>query len=292
MLRFDLVRPQSLKEAYDFLDRNVEQSKVKGAGISLLILLKQKLFRPRYLINLDGLKELKSIRQDADGSLRLGAMATHREIETSPLTSKKFYVLKEMEKDLGSVQLRNRGTIGGSLCHAEPLSDPPPVLVALGGMVTCVSVQGERTVPLEDFFHDYYETALHKNEILTEVTIPAIPDRTGCAYVKHTLRKAMDKPYVGVAVYLELEKKQPICRNVRIVLGAIGVTPLRAGAVEQALLSQKIDEAALERASERVSLDGVDVVYDIRCPEEYKRDVTPVIIKRALKLAYSRAVST
>jgi CO/xanthine dehydrogenase FAD-binding subunit len=289
MIQFDLIRPGSVKEACDFLDRNLEVSKVKGAGISLIILLKQGLFRPKYLVNLDGLEELRFIREGGDGSLRLGALTTHRDIETSDLIGKRFYVLKEMELELGSVQLRNRGTIGGSLCHAEPLSDPPSVMIALGGEAKCMSSQGERSIPLEDFFQDYYETALKENEILTEIVIPEIPDRTGCAYVKHTLRKAMDKPYVGVAVYLQLDKKEPVCKDVRVVLGALSVAPFRAREVEGVLLNQRVDESLLEKASEQDFFDGVDIIYDIRCPEEYKKDVTPAIIKRALRLAFSRA---
>jgi carbon-monoxide dehydrogenase medium subunit len=293
MIRFDLIRPQSLKEACDFLDKNVETAKVKGAGISLIILLKQRLFRPKYLVNLEGLEELRFIkREKRDGSLRLGALTTHRDIETSDLIAKKFPVLKDMEDELGSVQLRNRGTIGGSLAHAEPLSDPPPVMVALGGEVRCQSVKGERAISIEDFFRDYYETALRENEILTEVVIPKIPPRTGCAYVKHTLRKAMDKSYVGVAVYLRLDEKDTVCRDVRIVLGAIAPTPLRAHEVERVLLNERIDESLLEHAPEHGSLDlgGVDIVYDMRCPDDYKKDVTPVIIKKALKMAFDRAI--
>jgi carbon-monoxide dehydrogenase medium subunit len=293
MIRFDLIHPQSLKDACDFLDKNAETAKVKAAGISLLILLKQRLFRPKYLVNLEGLAELRFIRKEReDGSLRLGAMTTHRDIETSDLIAKKFSVLKDMEDELGSVQLRNRATIGGALAHAEPLSDPPPVMVALGGEVRCQSVKGDRTIPLEDFFQDYYETALQKNEILTEVVIPQIPPRTGCAYVKHTLRRAMDKPYVGAAVYLRLDKKDTVCRDVRIVLGAIAPTPLRAHEVEKVLLNERIDESLLEHAPEHGSLDlgDVEIVYDMRCPEDYKRDVTPVIIKRALRIAFDRAI--
>ncbi len=291
MIQFDFIRPQSIKEACDFLDKSAEVSKVKGAGISLLILLKQGLFRPKYLINLEELKELRFIKEEKDGSLRLGALATHRDIETSDLIEKKYYVLKEMELDLASVQVRNRGTIGGDISHAEPFSDPPPVMVALGGEVKCQSAQGERSVSFDDFFQDYYETALEQNEILTEITIPKIHARTGCAYIKHTLRKAMDKPYVGVAVYLKLDKHEPVCKEVRIVLGAVASVPIRAREVERVLLNQKIDESFLEHASEKgsLSLNKIDIVYDMRCPEDYKKDVIPIVIKRALKLAFERA---
>jgi CO/xanthine dehydrogenase FAD-binding subunit len=291
MIKFDLIRPQSIKEACDFLDKNPEVSKVRGAGISLLILLKQGLFRPKYLVNLEGLKELKFIKVEKDGSLRLGALATHRDIETSDLIAKKYYVLKEMELDLASVQVRNRGTIGGDISHAEPFSDPPPLMVALGAEARCRSAQGERSIPFDDFFQDYYETALKRNEILTEITIPKIHARTGCAYIKHTLRKAMDKPYVGVAVYLRLDKREPICKEVRIVLGAVASVPIRAREAEQILLNQKLDARLIEQASENgsLSLNEIDIVYDMRCPEEYKKDIIPVVIKKALKLAFDRA---
>lgn len=288
MVKFEMVQPHSLQEACEFLHSHEEESKLKAAGVSLLILLKQRLFSPRYLVNLERIPGLDYARTAEDGSLRVGPLTTHRQLETSALVARQWPVLREMELELGSVQLRNRATIGGCLCHSEPLSDPPPLMVALEATAHSIGVQGEREIPFGDFFRGYYENALAADEILREISIPRIPPRTAVIYKKHTLRRAMDKPYVGVAVFLQLAEQEPICREARVVLGALRAAPLRASGVENALKGARLDPAAIEEASRQLEW-GEDLVYDLRCPEEYKRQVTPVIIKRALLEAFSRA---
>jgi aerobic carbon-monoxide dehydrogenase medium subunit len=287
MIKFEYLEPTSVNSAIDYLKQYGEDAKIKAAGVSLLLLLKDGFYSPKYLVSLLKIKGLNYIKKDPGGNLLIGALATHRQIEESDLVEKEFFVLKEMEWELGSVQLRNRGTMAGCVCHGDPLTDPPSVLVALGAKAKIIGPKGERIIDFEDFFVDYYETSVDYDEILTEIIVPKIPANTGCAYIKHTMRKAMDKPFVGVAAYLELDSSK-VCKNARVAVGAISPKPLRAAGIEEKLLGKKITDGLIDEITKDYVLKDIDFTFDIRCPQEYKQWSTPVIIKRALKLALSR----
>ncbi|MCL4415113.1 MAG: xanthine dehydrogenase family protein subunit M [Actinobacteria bacterium] len=289
MINFEYLEPSNLKEAAGYLEKYSGEAKLKASGISLLLLLKQGFFTPKYIISLLKINDLAYLKTDNLKNLHIGALTTHREIEMSELVNKDFYVFAEMEYELGSVQIRNRGTIGGCICHGDPLIDPPAVLVALGGKAKAYSLNGERLIPFSEFFIGYYETALESNEILTELIIPKIPSNAGCAYIKHTLRRAMDKPFVGVAAYIEIDKNSGICSNARIVLGAISPIPVRAADVENMIIGKKLDPKTLDDIFKNYELKSMEFSYDIRCPSEYKKWTTPVIIKRAVKSALEKA---
>jgi carbon-monoxide dehydrogenase medium subunit len=287
MIKFDYLEPTSIKEAISFLDKYGDQAKIKASGISLLLLLKDGFYQPKYLVNLLRIKALDYIKKDSQGNLLIGALTHHCDIESSSLIQKEFSVLAEMEFDLGSVQLRNRGTIGGCVCHGDPLTDPPSVLVALDAIANVEGPKGLRKIPFSEFFVDYYETSLAPGEILTEIVVPKIPKYTGCAYIKHTMRKAMDKPFVGVSTYLELDSSS-VCKKAKVVIGSISPRPLEATAIEEALKGKKITDSLIDQVTKGYELGDIDFTFDIRCPVDYKRWTTPVIIKRALKLALSR----
>lgn len=288
MIKFEYLEPASIKEALKYLQTYGDEAKVKASGMSLLLLLKDGFYSPKYLVSLLKIKNLDYIKKDAAGNLLIGALATHRQIEDSSIIEKDFFVLKEMEWDIGSVQLRNRGTIGGCICHGDPLTDPPSVLVALGAEARLVGPKGQRTVSFDDFFVDYYETSVGPDEILTEIMVPAIPANTGCAYIKHTMRKAMDKPFVGVTAYLELDSSGS-CRKARVAVGAISPKPIRASGIEEKLLGKKLTDKLIDNITKNYELGDIDFTFDIRCPQQYKQWTTPVIINRALKLALTRA---
>jgi carbon-monoxide dehydrogenase medium subunit len=289
MINFEYLEPASLEEAAGYLKKYSYEAKLKASGISLLLLLKQGFFTPGYLISLLKIKNLSYIKTDDSKNLLIGALATHREIEMSEIINSHFYALAEMEYDLGSVQIRNRGTIGGCICHGDPLIDPPAVLIALDAGAKAFSLRGERIIPFSEFFKGYYETALEQDEILTELVIPKIPSNAGCAYIKHTLRKAMDKPFVGVAAYLEIDRNTGICSNSRIALGAISPTPVRAIDAEEMLIGKRLDNQTIDNIFRDYELEDMEFSYDIRCPSDYKKWTTPVIIKRAVKTALERA---
>lgn len=288
MIKFEYLEPTSISQAISYLKEYGEEAKVKASGISLLLLLKDGFYSPKYLVNLLKIKGLSYIKKDADGNLAIGALTPHADIEQSSIIEKEFISLNEMEWDLGSVQLRNRGTIGGCVCHGDPLTDPPPVLVSLGAKAKVQGPKGERIIPFSEFFVDYYETAIGHDEILTEIIVPKIPKGTGCAYIKHTMRKAMDKPFVGVAAYLRLDSSK-VCQEARIVLGSISPKPIRAAELEASLSGKKVTEELIDKATGSYDLGDIDFTFDIRCPEYYKKWTTPAIIKRVLKLALSRS---
>jgi len=289
MINFEYLEPKSVEEAIDYLKKYGDEAKIKAAGLSLLLLLKQGFFAPKYLVNINGLDSLNYIKLDKDSNLLLGALTTHRAIELSKIIRENYSVLSTMEKDLGSVQVRNRGTLGGCLCHGDPLVDPPAPLIALNAKAKISGPGGTREIPFESFFVDYYETALSHQEILTEIIIPKISSNSGCSYIKHTMRKAMDKPFVGVSVFLELDKNDSICKDVRVIIAAVSPTPIRERSIEKKLIGKKIDDSAIEQSVDKLNLEDIDYTYDIRCPQDYKKWTTPVIVKRAIKLAAKQA---
>jgi len=196
---FEYLAPKTLKEALTLLDKYRDECKVIAGGQSLLILMRQRLVTPEYLIDIKGLSELNFIASDAREGIKIGALATHRAIEKSPAMKNGFSVLGEMERRLASVQTRNWGTIGGNICHGDPAGDPAPVLIALKSTLKIASLRGERTIPVEDFTLDYFETALEPDELLTEIQVPLPLPHTGTAYSKFNIIES-DAATVGVAV--------------------------------------------------------------------------------------------
>jgi len=284
---FKYLAPKTLKEALTLLDKYQDDCKVIAGGQSLLVLMRQGLVTPKYLIDIKGLSELSYIKSDTKGGLRIGALTTHREIEKSPKMRDGFVVLAEMENRLASIQTRNWGTIGGNLCHADPAGDPAPVLVALNAALRMASLNGERTMPVEDFCLDYFETALEHNELLTEIQVPAIPPYTGAAYTKFNVIES-DLATVGVAVSVTLRSDDGICQDVRIALGAAAPTPIRAKKAEAVLRGKKITNNLIKEAGEIASTEA-EPISDIYASAEYRRELIKVLVKRVGKEALARA---
>ncbi len=284
---FKHLAPKTLQEALTLLDKHQDDCKVVGGGQSMLILMRQGLVTPEYVINIKGISDLSYIKSDGKNGLRIGALTTHRTIEKSPVMKNGFGVLSEMEQRLASIQTRNWGTIGGNLCHADPAGDPAPVLIALKATVTMASVKGERTMALEDFFIDYFETALKPNELLTEIQVPAVPPHTGTAYTKFNIIQS-DMATVGVAVSITLGSQNNACEDVRIVLGASAPTPMRSKGAEEVLRGKKITDELLKEAGQ-IASDEAEPVSDIHASDEYRRELVKVLVKRMGKEALARA---
>ncbi len=288
---FEYHRPASIQEAIKLLEKYGEAARVIAGGTSLILVMREKLIQPAHLVSIAELRGLDSISLDDNGDLRIGASATHRSIEKNLNVRERFSVLAEMEADLGSVQLRNRGTIGGSLCHAEPLSDPPTVLVALKGEVMLRGSDGDRQVPVEQFIKGYYETDMRPNEILTQVRVPKLPLHTGCSYFKLVGRKAMDKPFVGVCVVITLGKDKQVCEDIRIALGAVSDKPERAKGAEEFLLGKRVieifDGASIEAG--RLAMLDVEPFSEVRCSGEYKKRMVGVMVNRTIRKTIERA---
>jgi carbon-monoxide dehydrogenase medium subunit len=283
---FEYFAPKTLKEALTLLDKYQDEGKIICGGQSLLILMRQGLVAPKYLIDIKGLSELNYIK-DAKEGLRLGATTTHRAIEKSPLIQKKYSVLAEMERRLASIQTRNWGSIGGNVCHGDPAGDPAPVLMALNATLTTTSLKGERNMAVEDFCLDYFETALKPGELLTEIQIPAVPPRTGTAYTKFNVIES-DLATVGVAVSVTLGSGDGVCQEVRIALGASAPTPMRAKKAEAVLKGKKLTDNLLAEAGEVASTEA-EPISDIYASAEYRRELVKVLVRRVAKEALARA---
>ena len=284
---FEYFAPKTLKEALTLLDKYREECKIIAGGQSLLILMRQRLVTPEYLIDIKGISELNYITSDAKEGLKIGALATHRAVEKSPAMKNGFSVLGEMERRLASVQTRNWGTIGGNICHGDPAGDPVPVLIALKSTLKMASLKGERTMPVEDFTLDYFETALEPDELLTEIQVPLPLPHTGAAYSKFNIIES-DVATVGVAVSLTLGSGSGVCKDVRIALGASAPTPMRAKKAEGVLQGKKITDNLLREAGVVASTEA-EPISDIAASAEYRRELVRVLVARVGKEALARA---
>jgi len=283
---FEYFTPKTLKEALTLIDKYKDECKVIAGGQSLLILMRQGLVAPPYLISIKGLSELSYIK-DAKEGLKIGALTTHRAIEKSAVIQKKFGVLAEMEQRLASIQTRNWGTIGGNICHADPAGDPIPVLIALNATLTTTGLKGERNMAVEAFCLDYFETALEPGELLTEIQVPPPPPHSGAAYTKFNVIES-DLATVGVAVSITLGGGDGVCQDLRIALGASAPTPMRAKKAEAVLKGKKITDALLKEAGEIASTEA-EPISDIYASDEYRRELVKVLVARVAKEALARA---
>lgn len=284
---FEYFAPKTVEEALKLLAQYDEtECKVIAGGQSLTILMKQGLITPKYLIDIKGISALDYIELDAKEGLKIGALTTHRAIEKSPVIQKGFGVLAEMENNVSSVETRNWGTIGGNVCHGDPGGDPTPVLIALNAKLKMTGLSGERTVAAEDFTLDYYETALHHDELLAEIQVPSLAPHTGVKFTKFS-QIAGDYANASVAVLITLDEKG-ICSDVRIALGSVANAPMRAKKAEELLKGKKISEALLAEAGQ-IASEEASPTSDAEVSEEYKRELVKVLVKRVGGEALERA---
>jgi len=249
----------------------------------LIIMMKQRLLRPSCLISLRSVRGLNGIELQ-NGGLRIGGLATHRQLETSPLIRRRLPVLAETYHHVATLRVRNMATVGGGLAHADPNQDPPPSLIALGATLKATSANGSRVIPMDEFFKDYYETVLNPDELITEVMVPKLPPNSGAAYIKFLPRTADDYATVSAAAVLSLDKSNKMIADVRIALGSVGVTPIRATAAEAVLRGQPLKAEAFAEAGEKAK-EAVDPISDFRGSAGYKKDMAAVFVRRALEQA-------
>lgn len=282
---FQYLKPASLEEALAMYAQH-EDCKVICGGQSLLIVMRQGMVTPEYLLDIKHVKELNYIKYDEKDGLRIGATTTHREIEKSDVIAKKYPVLVAMEQKLASIQTRNWGTIGGNLAHADPAGDPGPVLIALKAEIKFGNAKGEKTMPLEEFFVDYFETRMEEGDLVLEVHVPTPETKSGCAYQKFNLLDS-DMGIVAAAASLTLNT-DGTCKDARIVLGNAGPTPLRLTKAEDLLKGKKLDDKLFAEAG-TIASEEAQPVADIHASEEHRRHVLGVLTKRMLKKAFEQA---
>jgi len=282
--QFDYVRAQTLDEALTLLAEN-EDAKILAGGHSLIPAMKLRLAMPPMLIDIGRIADLSYVREEGD-QIRIGAMTSHYQIESSELLEKICPLLPECAGHIGDVQVRNKGTIGGSLAHSDPAGDWPAAVIALNAELVVTSKSGDRSISVDDFFVDLMTTALEPGEILREIRINKSNGRTGQAYVKMH-HPASGFAVVGVAANLTLDGNGA-CQKASIGITGVSSKAYRAGAVESALNGRAVDEQASANAAAHAT-DGVDVNGDLFASEDYRRHLAAVYTKRAIAVASARA---
>ncbi len=281
---FDYYQPASLNEAIQLLHRK-KDSKVLAGGQSLIALMKLRLAAPAALVDISGLEEDFSYVREKKSYLAVGALTNHDTLEHNDLIRSQFPILVDAASKIGDQQIRNRGTIGGSCCHADPAADLPTALFALDPLFVVRGSKGQRKIGGSEFFVDTFTPSVAKDEILTEIQIPHLPRGSGTAYIKHSRREG-DFAIVGAGVSLTVDSKS-LCTDARISLGAVAPTPIRAKAAERYLKNKKVDTGTIAQAAEHAN-EEADPPSDMHGSREYRLDMIKVFTKRALNLALSR----
>ena len=281
---FEYHAPRSVDEALDLLDQFGDEGKVLAGGQSLIPLLKLRFVSPGHLVDINKIKDLDFI-EERDGTLRIGPLFRHRAAERSSLLASRYHVMADAAPQIADPIIRNRGTIAGSVAHADPSGDWGTVLIAMDADLILRSKKGSRTVKARDFFSGPFSTALEPTEILSEIRIPAAKPMTGGSYLKLE-RKVGDFATVAVAVHLVMDDGK--VGSAGIGLTAVGPQNLKAEKAEASLKGARLDDAAIKQAA-ALAAEAADPKADHRGSVEYKRNVVRVFTERGLKRAYERA---
>jgi aerobic carbon-monoxide dehydrogenase medium subunit len=282
--KFDYYAPTTLKEAIRILHRE-EDAKIIAGGQSLLALMKLRLASPTVLVDLNTVQDELSYVKDEKKHLAIGALTPHDVIERDEAIGDLFPILRDAASKIGDQQVRNRGTIGGSCCHADPASDLPAALLPLNPTFVVRGPREERLIPASKFFIDTFTTSVARDEVLTEIRIPHLPRGSGSAYIKHSRREG-DFAIVSVGVAL-VSGLKGTCKDVRISLGSVASTPIRAKAAEAYLKGKKLGDREFEKAAQLANKEA-DPPSDMHGSRDYRMDMIEVFTKRTLKLAFSR----
>jgi aerobic carbon-monoxide dehydrogenase medium subunit len=283
---FELHSPSTLSEAISLLS-SAKDSKVLAGGQSLVPLMKLRLVSPASLVDLGRIPGLSYIKRQGN-FLLIGSMTTHNDVAWSSLVREGCATLSEAAGSVGDHQVRNRGTIGGTICQADPAGDVPAAVLALGAEFKVVGPSGKRVIASPDFFRGILTTSLRRSEILVEVRVPLLPPRSGGAYLK-LKRGESDLATVGVAAVVTLDK-EGACKDARLGLAGVGSTPVRATKAEEALRGRRLTDDAVAEAGERAREVSYPV-SDIRGSAEYKREMVKVYVTRAIKQSLSSVIA-
>jgi carbon-monoxide dehydrogenase medium subunit len=282
---FEYLRPTSIAEAISFLQRYGDEAKILSGGQSLIPMMKLRLARPGYLIDINRIAGLSYVKEE-DGHLKIGGLTREAELEDSPVVHAKFPILIDTEHVIADPQVRNLATVAGNLAHGDPANDHPATMMALGAEVVATGPKGERVIPIDDFFVSVFTTALQPDEIITEIRIPLPAPRSGGSYFKLE-RKVGDFATAAVAAQVTLDSSGN-CQQAGIALTNVGPTPLRAKKGEAFLHGKKLDDANIRQAAQ-LAADEAQPSSDLRGPAEYKKGLVKELTTRALARAAERA---
>jgi CO/xanthine dehydrogenase FAD-binding subunit len=284
---FEYQAPASLDAALDLLAHRGGEAKILAGGQSLIPVMNFRLAEPALLVDVNKLTELDFLRRGEDGTLHIGALVRQRRLERDPLVAQVAPLLREAVPFIAHPQIRNRGTLGGSLAHADPAAELPAIAVALGARFRLRRAGGERWVEARDFFAGLFTTALEPDEVLAEVAIPPLPARTGWAFLE-VARRHGDYAQVGIAALVTLDDFGR-CREARLVYLSVGDGPVEAREAERLLVGEEITPSAITAAAEKASRDEIAPRGDVHASPAFKRHLARVLTGRALRRAAERA---
>ena len=291
MRSFEYCGVSTLEDAFSLLAKYEGKAKLFAGGTDLLVEMKEETVSPQYLIDIKSIPGMDSIQYSETEGLRIGALTTIRAIETSLEIRKRHSILAQAAHKIGSVQIRNRATIGGNLCHAVPSADTAPALLCLDATNKIRSAAGERSMSLDTFFKGPGETILESDEILTEILVPLLPPQSAGIYLKLCRVRSMDLAMVGVAVVITADPTGGICKDIRIALGAVAPIPFRAKQAEMIIRGGAIDDNMILEAARKAS-EEARPISDVRASAEYRKEMVRVLTGRALTQAWELARSS
>lgn len=282
MKNFEYFAPQSLVEAMNFLDKYGDQSKILAGGTDLVVKMKNSRVAPAVIIDVKKIPELNRLEWKPNQAMYIGAAVPLSRIITFPPVKSKYNMLHEACSLIGSLQLRNRGTLGGNLCNAAPSADSAPALICLNAKIHISQTNGSRALPLESFFRGPGETVLNSRELVSGIEVPLPPEHTSGCYLRHTPRQDMDIAVVGVAALMVFDTTFKQCREARIALGAVAPTPIRVPQAEAILMDKPITETTIEEAAEKAA-EAARPVSDIRGSADYRKEIVKTLTRRSLR---------
>jgi aerobic carbon-monoxide dehydrogenase medium subunit len=287
MNRFEYVEAHTLPEAIAMLGQD-EGTRIVAGATDVLVRWRQGLWKPRSVLNIKRIPGLDRVRYSPATGLNLGTLVTIRRLELHPLIQEHYPALSQAASTFAGVQIRNLATVGGNICNASPAGDTLPALIAYGAECRLIGPEGERRVPLENFFLGPGRTVLQREELLVELHLPPQPPHTGALYIKHSPRSAMDISAVGVASVLTLEGGDSVCHEVRIALGAVAPMVMRARSAEALLRGQRLDAALIQQAA-RDAMGEARPIDDIRGSARHRRAIVEALTGRTLRSAMQMA---
>ena len=280
--KFEYLVPKTLEEACAKLVELGPCAKVMAGATDLIPPMKDKVIKPEYLLDIKHIPGLDVLSYDEEKGLTIGALTTLRTIENSTVVKEKLPAVAQAAKYVASPQIRNKGTMAGNICNASPSCDTAPILLASSATLNVQGPNGTRTIGIDDFFVGVKKTSLQPGEILTSIQVPALREGEHSAYIKHSVRKAMDLAIIGVAAKIRIENG--ICTDAKIDLGGVAITPIRAPKAEEILIGKQLTDEVIAEAAV-AAMNSCSPISDIRASAEYRKDMIRVFTKRAVKQA-------
>jgi aerobic carbon-monoxide dehydrogenase medium subunit len=281
---FELLQPRSVDEAIELLIKHGDEARPIGGGTTLIILMKQRALHYPYLVDLQSIRGLDQISRESDG-VSIGALATHRSVELSPLIRQAFPALTEAFSKIGNVRVRQTASVGGNLAHADYRLDPPPPLLVLGAVVNATGPNGSRSIPIKNFFRGLYETALEPGELIIDLKIPFMPPNSKAVYLRYSSLSGNDWPCLGVAALAIRQDGR--FQELRLALGGVAATPLFVEGLDL-VKDQSVDDNVIDKLLDVVD-EQISPSSDLRGSEWYKRKMVRVFVKKAILQLNDRA---